>query len=588
MDLTFDFYFFHPCVAMGAGQPETLQMIRKFLTCGGTIVLKDPNDLLPTNPLAKPYSDFFPQVQRCAASCQSSVMLASGDSLITYAKKVIQYTKYSICLVGFPYAELRELHTFLSGIDCPEDVYANLFFTHTFPLYINLLTEENKLQVTLRKSDIGYRTLSSADQLACKHLFHGLTASTDENTPSSFIYTYTDNDTTMVMKSVRICTPDYLQRVKALIGLRVAFVIGGVKNALPQEIVYNEGAPCAVTFRYIDGVPLEKLYHDVFYEQYMEKHQLAANVLNRIYLLIQLCASVINYHSVGIYLSDIKGDNFIVDDAYNVIPIDADGFSCCEYTSSRPRCEMLPNAPKTKRMAYFQTSSNEFTSILVMVYLFLMDGNHPMPENSPFTLENISNSPHLIYDSERGRSLIWRWNQYPALLRETLSEGLLHNNPVTVENLLRVLVACYCEMMPQCPAELQNWAKDSMRLTDSQEMQWKSNPLPLLELIKPQPIQSADSSDAASSAQQEDISTTYNHYYHIKASRRRRRRNKKIAIALAFVAILVGAFLAGWFDLFGHLQGSFSQTASTAMVLTLAPEPAAPISPPEQTCKIIR
>ena len=225
-----------------------------------------------------------------------------------------------------------------------------------------------------------------------------------------------------------------------------------------QSIVYDNTTARGIVFDYIEGPSFEKLYHDTFYQQFMEKGNCEANLANRIYLLIQLYATICEYHSMGIYFSDVKGDNFIVTNDFHIIPIDTDGFSIYKYYSSCPRPEMMFSPEKDHKRAFLQNTEFEHFSIMAMTYCFLMDGNYHNPsKKSKMTLKNINDNPASISDTDKGKKLIQRWKQYPQYVRNTLYKGLVDNKSVSCEELLAIFIRYYLELKGSSDHKIQSW-----------------------------------------------------------------------------------------------------------------------------------
>lgn len=485
MNIEFEFYLIHPSTVINSNQVELVKFLEEVLrnNRSSSIILENTDNFLSSNVLMKKYSEFLNNVKSYTVRYRENIYLISGESVYACARRFIRKKK-SICFIGFPYQELRALYTLIAENNSFVIKYAVLDFNERRKTEgINLAKSDGKMGLDLSKISIDYKPVQDLEDLACKENFFQIVAYEDAMTPSSFIYTFNMGKNRMIMKSAAVLTPDYIMKVEDLIELRKLFVEDKKIEAMPQRIVYDSKTARGVVFNYIDGPSLEKLYHDTFYKHFMEKNHFESSIANRVYLLIQLLATICEYHSLGIYFSDIKGDNFIVTNDCRVVPIDTDGFSYYKYYSSCPRPEMLYCPEKDHKRIYLQNIEAERFSIMAMVYCFLMDGNFPVQKKNKFSLKNINDDPGSIIDTERGKNLAERWAKYPEYIREVLYDGLVKNKSYCIESLLTIFVRYYTEIVGISVPELKIWLERKVSINELNSA-WKTNAIKLFDYIK--------------------------------------------------------------------------------------------------------
>ena len=485
MNIEFEFYLIHPSTVINSNQVELVKFLEEVLcnNRSSSIILENTDNFFCSNVLMKKYAEFLNNVKSYTVQYRENIYLISGESVYACARRFIRKKK-SICFIGFPYQELRSLYTLIAENNGFAIKYAVLDFNERRKTEgINLAKSDGKMGLNLSKISIDYKPVQSLEDLACKENFFQIVPYEDAMTPSSFIYTFNMGKNRMIMKSAAVLTPDYIMKVEDLIEIRKLFVADKKIEAMPQSIVYDSKTARGVVFNYIDGPSFEKLYHDTFYKHFMEKNHFESSIANRVYLLIQLLATICEYHSLGIYFSDIKGDNFIVTNDCRVVPIDTDGFSYYKYYSSCPRPEMMYCPEKDHKRSYLQNIEAERFSIMAMVYCFLMDGNYPVQKNNKFSLKNINDAPGSIINIERGKILTERWVKYPQYIREALYDGLVKNKSYCIESLLKIFVRYYTEIVGISVPELKIWLERKVSINELNK-DWKINAVKLFDYIK--------------------------------------------------------------------------------------------------------
>ena len=575
MSVMFDFYIIHPGVVVNSNMVELAKFIEEVISVNpqASILLENPFDFLNDNSLMKKYLEFVNNINSYTAYHKDSLYILSGETVYACARRLIKKSK-SICFIGFPYTELRSLHRFICDQNVQGKRYAALDFNkHRKSPSINIVKTDGKMAPDIANTPIDYKPIENVDDLICKNNYYQLEPYPDATTPSSYIYTYKAGAHKMIMKSIRMCTPDYIMKMEDLIGIRQLFIENSKREALPQSIVYDNTTARGIVFNYIEGPSFEKLYHDTFYQQFMEKLNCEANIANRTYLLIQLYSTICEYHSMGIYFSDVKGDNFIVTNDFQIVPIDTDGFSLYKYYSSCPRAEMMFSPDTDHKIVFLQNTEFERYSIMAMTYCFLMDGNYPNPsKKSKMTLKNINDDPGSISDTDKGKNLIQRWNQYPQYIRNILYKGLVDNKSFSCEELLSIFLRYYLELKGLSDNDLQRWLskKAMIKELSSENIDM---PVKLFEAIKIDKKQKVTDSNTAKDS---DIDNWYNQYINESTNsssstsgmssgstsgtssggKKKDKKIKNIAITILIIIAIVVAIIAGfYFSKNGKMQG---------------------------------
>lgn len=582
MSVMFDFYIIHPGVVVNSNMVELAKFIEEVISVNpqAPILLENPFDFLNDNSLMKKYLEFVNNINSYTAYHKDSLYILSGETVYACARRLIKKNK-SICFIGFPYTELRSLHRFICDQKVQGKRYAAVDFNeHRKSPSINIVKSDGKMAPDIANTRIDYKPIENVDDLVCKSNYYQLESYPDATTPSSYIYTYKAGVHKMIMKSTRMCTPDYIMKIEDLIGIRQLFIENSKREALPQSIVYDNTTARGIVFDYIEGPSFEKLYHDTFYQHFMETGNCEANLANRIYLLIQLYSTICEYHSMGIYFSDVKGDNFIVTNDYQIVPIDTDGFSLYKYYSSCPRTEMMFSPDTDHKIVFLQNTEFERYSIMTMTYCFLMDGNYPNPlKKSKMTLKNINDDPGSISDTDKGKNLIQRWNQYPQYIRNILYKGLVDNKSFSCEELLSIFLRYYLELKGSSDIDLQKWLSRRAMIKELSSENIDM-PVKLFEVIKIDKKQKVTESNPAKDS---DIDDWYNRYINestnsssstggttsvctSRTSSSRKKKDKKIkdiATAILIIIAIVGAIIASlYFTKNGKMQGQLQKYMS--------------------------
>ena len=470
--MRFDFYLLHPSIVVNGNRIEFVQFVRNVLVQDpeAMILLEDPNDFPEEWPLAEHYREFVRCVDVYALTNPRCFGKIIGESVFSSARRYLQHGK-SVCLMAFPYPELRSLCRVLqSSVHSGQNAAAVFFDEAEEVSTIDLVKCDGKLGFfDIKNVSLEYKPLEDVETLKNRADFPQLEPCTKEDTPSSRIYTYQNGTQKMILKSARVdefpLPKDHQIKVRKLLRLQEWFTGNGIENALPQKIVMEDGAMRGVAVHWIDGMPFESLCDDTVRKNFLQKNRYWPSSANQLYLLIRLFATAWEYHAAGAYFSDIKGDNFLVTSDGRVIPIDTDGFSYGAHYSSCPRQEMVFSPKEDRRKAFLQNTEIESYSLLVMTYRFLMNMNAPneTPKNK-FPLKTIQNDPEGISNSERGKFLVKRWKELPEYLRNALYQGLVENKPLPAEAMLQLLVRYHLELTGSQDAALKQWAEQKPRV----------------------------------------------------------------------------------------------------------------------------
>lgn len=114
--MRFDFYLLHPSIVVNGNQIEFVQFVRNVLVQDpeAMILLEDPNDFPEEWPLAEHYREFVRCVDVYALTNPRCFGKIIGESVFSSARRYLQHGK-SVCLMAFPYPELRSLCRVLQG-----------------------------------------------------------------------------------------------------------------------------------------------------------------------------------------------------------------------------------------------------------------------------------------------------------------------------------------------------------------------------------------------------------------------------------------------------------------------------------------
>lgn len=475
--MRFDFYLLHPSIVVNGNRIEFIRFVRNVLGQDpeAMILLEDPNDFPEEWPLVELYRGFVRCMDVYAMTNPRCFGKIIGESVFSSSRRYLQHGK-SVCLMAFPYPELRSLcHVLQSSVHSGQNAAAVFFDEDEEASTIDLVKCDGKLGFfNIKNVSLEYKPLENVETLKNRADYPQLEPCTKEDTPSSRIYTYQNGTQKMILKSARVdefpLPKDHQIKVRKLLQLQEWFTGNGIENALPQKIVMEDGAMRGVAIRWIDGVPFESLCDDTVRKNFLQKNRYWPSPANQLYLLIQLFATAWEYHATGAYFSDIKGDNFLVTSDGRVIPIDTDGFSYGAHYSSCPRQEMVFSPKEDRRKAFLQNTEIESYSLLAMTYRFLMNMNAPneTPKNK-FPLKTIQNDPESISNSERGKFLVRRWKELPEYLRNALYQGLVENKPLPAEAMLQLLVRYHLELTGSQDAALKQWAEQKPRVCPLRE-----------------------------------------------------------------------------------------------------------------------
>lgn len=134
-----------------------------------------------------------------------------------------------------------------------------------------------------------------------------------------------------------------------------------IPNAIPEII--SDVNLCILKQQFIDGI---SLYNIASHKGIMDN--LGSDDRTTISKFqLELSHAVYFYHFLGIYISDLKEDNFFYLNGH-VVPIDSDGFSFDIYPSSQPRAEYQSNKSVSAETFYYQTSDVEAYSMALLLF----------------------------------------------------------------------------------------------------------------------------------------------------------------------------------------------------------------------------
>ncbi len=436
MPFHFDFYIIHPSVAIIKNQAEFFETLNQLLLIeSSTVFVFESRDNFAENHLfERPYIQFLSNMEKLVKLFPEKIRMISGESVFEYAEKLILERK-DICFLNFPYPELRSFYSQIK--ENAVSRYAVLNFSGK--------SDDRAFDLAQCNGKLAFKNTDKVDYLPIyntNELTEFKNVCLFEETLSAKLYLYEDGEQKKIIKSLFTeFTSDYFYKIDDLIGVRKWFQKAGILEALPQKIILTGNQKRGIVCNYIEGVSLEKLYYDSFYKSFMTKNHYSSTVQNRIHIAIQLCKTVLMYHSAGIYFSDVKGDNFIVTKNCEVIPIDCDGFSYYKYYSSCPRKEMIQNPKENRKKAFLQNAQFEKYAIFVMIYRFFMAGNFPFDEeDEKYSIYHLQNQSEILYQTKRGIALINRWLALSESIRNILYDGINGKKHCSIESLLKEFI----------------------------------------------------------------------------------------------------------------------------------------------------
>lgn len=190
----------------------------------------------------------------------------------------------------------------------------------------------------------------------------------------------------------------------------------GIPNALPTN-VYFDSSMFIIEQPYIDGTTLHKMISRRGIKDVLKSDSRDAIVD----YLLDISHALYFYHFLGIYISDIKEDNFFYYEKnitktglHGVVPIDVDGASLYTYSSSQPIEKYRDISSATSDTFYYQNSITETYSFSYLVYRILFNNNSPINEDKKKCLESWYN--------ENFSSRLERWEKKQLQLWKALPQ----------------------------------------------------------------------------------------------------------------------------------------------------------------------
>ena len=157
-----------------------------------------------------------------------------------------------------------------------------------------------------------------------------------------------------------------------------------IPNALPTNVFLKDSL-FVLEQPYIDGITLHRMVSRRGIKDVL-KSDTRDTLVN---YLIDISHAMYFYHFLGIYISDIKEDNYFyyVGEATKtrkkgVIPIDIDGASLYMFASSQPIEKYRDSSSASNVSFYYQTSITETYSFSYLIYRILFNNNSPINEES--------------------------------------------------------------------------------------------------------------------------------------------------------------------------------------------------------------
>lgn len=418
------------------------------------IILEEPQNLMISKKNYKRYVEFFNRVLRCFKMAHihnpnntSRICSLLGQSCFEYSKKIISSAR-RICFVGFPFQQLRSIsHRIDENALADNIIFAIVYGMNKKSTLINL-REDNELlfyKNGSRAFPCYYPLREDESYESYDKPFSHMEIDREKKTPYTIIYKCRDSNRVHLIKSTKNIDFDYIERNALLMTLRHYLVENSVLEAMPQCFVKDKIYITGVVFDNVEGFSLEFLVNeDAKYENMMIKYHMKPCIQNKIKILLSLFSCAYAYHSLGIYFSDIKPDNFIVTKEGDVVPIDADSFSVSNHTSTRPRPEYTYSLP-TKERNYYQTHENETYSLIILMYLILI-GTFPDDKREQCRIGHITNPDRKNEYTPAAKTLQHKWEVLPNGIKQILQRGIIDKVPLDLMTIIKELLVAYKDL----------------------------------------------------------------------------------------------------------------------------------------------
>ena len=183
--MRFDFYLLHPSIVVNGNRIEFVQFVRNVLVQDpeAMILLEDPNDFPEEWPLAEHYREFVRCVDVYALTNPRCFGKIIGESVFSSARRYLQHGK-SVCLMAFPYPELRSLCRVLqSSVHSGQNAVAVFFDEAEEVSTIDLVKCDGKLSFfDIKNVSLEYKPLEDVETLKNRADFPQLEPCTKRST----------------------------------------------------------------------------------------------------------------------------------------------------------------------------------------------------------------------------------------------------------------------------------------------------------------------------------------------------------------------------------------------------------------------
>lgn len=187
--MRFDFYLLHPSIVVNGNRIEFVQFVRNVLVQDpeAMILLEDPNDFPEEWPLAEHYREFVRCVDVYALTNPRCFGKIIGESVFSSARRYLQHGK-SVCLMAFPYPELRSLCRVLqSSVHSGQNAAAVFFDEAEEVSTIDLVKCDGKLSFfDIKNVSLEYKSLEDVETLKNRADFPQLEPCTKEDAGQFF------------------------------------------------------------------------------------------------------------------------------------------------------------------------------------------------------------------------------------------------------------------------------------------------------------------------------------------------------------------------------------------------------------------
>ena len=321
---------------------------------------------------------------------------------------------HPVFIIGIDIQQIRTLKRVLSDkhIANIKGVFVFDFKTHSF-ISVDLFSD-------LRAKDSKQLNLTDITEYDFSNMTNGESLSNfnvEERAQSKLFIPKSDNSAYIYKALVGSYPSVWIEKILCLQEIIRFLESKKIPHALPLVLINSNKV--LLKERYIRGLYIytmisynglcENLFDDAPEEIQREK---LAEYLGEIGKAIHF------YHFLGIYISDIKEDNFVLQGG-SIIPIDADGFSIYDYPSSQPILDYRRKNQVDDVVSYYHSSLAERYSMSVLMYKIMFGNNMPVYEDDrKHSIQYWVKTHYKDSLSDKNKNSIRMWNALPSYIQE--------------------------------------------------------------------------------------------------------------------------------------------------------------------------